>query len=106
MYKPDQGRAKAFWTTLQEVWLKLYGSFYPTAAAINVRKIIFYILGNFSCSASHQLSAYISEQSGSPLLFPGPKSPLAALSMTRQWGVGSNSSFIVPVRQVLKTPDM
>lgn len=35
MYKPDEVRMKQFWTTLQEVWLKLYGSAYPTAAAIN-----------------------------------------------------------------------
>lgn len=37
MYKPDPDRCKAFWTALQDVWLKLYGSNYPTAAAINVR---------------------------------------------------------------------
>ncbi|XP_049874316.1 enoyl-CoA delta isomerase 1, mitochondrial-like [Pectinophora gossypiella] len=35
MYKPDFKRAEAFWTTLQEVWLKLYGSNFITAAAIN-----------------------------------------------------------------------
>ncbi|XP_031628189.1 enoyl-CoA delta isomerase 1, mitochondrial-like [Contarinia nasturtii] len=35
MYKPDPERVKLFWTTVQEVWLKLYGSVYPTAAAIN-----------------------------------------------------------------------
>ncbi|KAI5637145.1 enoyl-CoA hydratase/isomerase domain-containing protein [Phthorimaea operculella] len=35
MYKPDPTRVKAFWTTLQDVWLKLFGSNYPTAAAIN-----------------------------------------------------------------------
>lgn len=35
MYKPDQARLKEFWTTLQEVWLKLFGSGFPTAAAIN-----------------------------------------------------------------------
>lgn len=37
MYKPDAERVRAFWTTLQDVWLKLYGSAFPTAAAINVR---------------------------------------------------------------------
>lgn len=37
MYKPDPVRSKAFWKALQDVWLKLYGSSYPTAAAINVR---------------------------------------------------------------------
>lgn len=35
MYKPDIKRVETFWTTLQEVWLKLFGSNYPTAAAIN-----------------------------------------------------------------------
>lgn len=37
MYKPDPEKVKLFWTTVQEVWLKLYGSAFPTAAAINVR---------------------------------------------------------------------
>lgn len=35
MYKPNPDRVKNFWSTLQEVWLKLYGSGFPTAAAIN-----------------------------------------------------------------------
>lgn len=35
MYKPDIKRAETFWTTLQEVWMKLFGSKFPTAAAIN-----------------------------------------------------------------------
>lgn len=35
MYKPNVERAGKFWRTLQEVWLKLYGSTFPTAAAIN-----------------------------------------------------------------------
>ncbi|XP_026464078.1 enoyl-CoA delta isomerase 1, mitochondrial-like [Ctenocephalides felis] len=35
MYKPNDDRLKAFWSKLQEVWLKLYGSSYPTVAAIN-----------------------------------------------------------------------
>jgi len=35
MYNPEPDRCKAFWTALQDVWLKLYGSTYPTAAAIN-----------------------------------------------------------------------
>lgn len=35
MYKPDPEKVKLFWSTLQEVWLQLYGSTYPTAAAIN-----------------------------------------------------------------------
>lgn len=37
MYKPDLQRAELFWTTLQDVWLKLFGSKFITAAAINVR---------------------------------------------------------------------
>lgn len=36
MYKPDQDKIKVFWSTLQNVWLQLYGSAFPTAAAINV----------------------------------------------------------------------
>lgn len=36
LYKPVPEKAKIFWTAMQEVWLKLYGSTYPTAAAINV----------------------------------------------------------------------
>lgn len=39
MYKPDPEKVKQFWSTLQEVWLKLYGSAYPTAAAISVRAL-------------------------------------------------------------------
>lgn len=35
MYKPQEERLKNFWTALQDVWLKLYGSVYPTVAAIN-----------------------------------------------------------------------
>ncbi|XP_064538315.1 enoyl-CoA delta isomerase 1, mitochondrial-like [Drosophila montana] len=35
MYKPDKERIRAFWTALQDVWLALYGSSVPTAAAIN-----------------------------------------------------------------------
>lgn len=36
MYKPVPEKTKLFWTTLQDVWLKLFGSAFPTAAAINV----------------------------------------------------------------------
>lgn len=35
MYKPDQERLKNFWTTLQDAWIALYGTSFPTAAAIN-----------------------------------------------------------------------
>lgn len=35
MYKPEQTRLREFWSTLQDVWLKLYGSPFATAAAIN-----------------------------------------------------------------------
>uniref|UniRef100_A0A1B6D044 Uncharacterized protein n=1 Tax=Clastoptera arizonana TaxID=38151 RepID=A0A1B6D044_9HEMI len=35
MYKPDKDRVCKFWTTLQDTWLKLYLSPYPTVAAIN-----------------------------------------------------------------------
>lgn len=39
MYKPKQDRATAFWTALQDTWLKLFGSSYPTVAAINVSSV-------------------------------------------------------------------
>lgn len=35
MYKPDPQRMRDFWRNLQDVWIKLYGSSFPTAAAIN-----------------------------------------------------------------------
>ncbi|CAH0546623.1 unnamed protein product [Brassicogethes aeneus] len=35
MYRPDADRARSFWTTLQETWIKLYGTSFPTVAAIN-----------------------------------------------------------------------
>lgn len=35
MYKPDKDRVRAFWGALQDTWLKLYGSTFPTVAAIN-----------------------------------------------------------------------
>lgn len=35
MYKPDPERCRKFWTTLQNTWIKLYTSSYPTVAAIN-----------------------------------------------------------------------
>jgi 3,2-trans-enoyl-CoA isomerase len=31
----DENRLREFWTVAQDCWLKLYGSYYPTAAAIN-----------------------------------------------------------------------
>lgn len=34
MYKPEAARLRDFWSTLQDVWLKLYGSPFATAAAI------------------------------------------------------------------------
>lgn len=41
MYKPKPDRVKEFWSTLQEVWLQLFGSSYPTVAVINVSLFIF-----------------------------------------------------------------
>ena len=35
MYKPEPKRMRDFWFSLQDVWIKLYGSSFPTAAAIN-----------------------------------------------------------------------
>lgn len=36
IYKPDPERFKQFWTAFQDAWIKLYGSSFATAAAINV----------------------------------------------------------------------
>ncbi|XP_049860175.1 enoyl-CoA delta isomerase 1, mitochondrial-like [Schistocerca gregaria] len=35
MYRPKADRVRAFWTALQDMWLKLYSTPYPTVAAIN-----------------------------------------------------------------------
>ncbi|XP_063234782.1 enoyl-CoA delta isomerase 1, mitochondrial-like isoform X1 [Bacillus rossius redtenbacheri] len=35
MYKPDQERVRAFWTVLQDMWLSLYTTPFPTVAVIN-----------------------------------------------------------------------
>ncbi|XP_004521523.1 enoyl-CoA delta isomerase 1, mitochondrial [Ceratitis capitata] len=35
MYQPQDERVKSFWTALQSMWMELYGSKIPTAAAIN-----------------------------------------------------------------------
>lgn len=35
MYKPDSNRIRKFWTVLQDTWIKLYGTSYPTVALIN-----------------------------------------------------------------------
>jgi len=35
LYQPDEKRFKVFWASFQDVGLKLYGSSFPTAAAIN-----------------------------------------------------------------------
>jgi len=35
MYKPDEKRLIEFWSTLQELWLRLYGCKIPCGAAIN-----------------------------------------------------------------------
>lgn len=35
MYKPKPDRLNAFWTSLQETWIRLFGSTYPTVAVIN-----------------------------------------------------------------------
>ncbi|EEB17530.1 3,2-trans-enoyl-CoA isomerase, putative [Pediculus humanus corporis] len=34
LYQPNPDRVKAYWTALQDLWLHLYSSAYPTAAAI------------------------------------------------------------------------
>ncbi|GJQ79698.1 hypothetical protein Trydic_g5845 [Trypoxylus dichotomus] len=35
MYQPKPDRAKAFWTALQDAWITLFSTPYPTVAAIN-----------------------------------------------------------------------
>lgn len=35
MYKPNPERCRNFWSTLQDTWIKLYTSSFPTVAAIN-----------------------------------------------------------------------
>lgn len=35
MYKPNPERIKNFWIALQDMWIKLYGTTYPTVALIN-----------------------------------------------------------------------
>ncbi|XP_077290674.1 enoyl-CoA delta isomerase 1, mitochondrial-like [Arctopsyche grandis] len=35
MYKPNEDRIKDFWSSLQDLWMKLFGSGFPTAAAVN-----------------------------------------------------------------------
>jgi 3,2-trans-enoyl-CoA isomerase len=39
MYKPNPERVTAFFTAVQDMWLKLFGSSYPTAAAVNVSSV-------------------------------------------------------------------
>ncbi|KAF5305273.1 hypothetical protein FQA39_LY09238 [Lamprigera yunnana] len=35
LYKPEDKRFRQFWTSLQTLWMTLYGSSFPTAAVIN-----------------------------------------------------------------------
>ena len=43
MYQPDKARLQQFWRSLQDVWIKLYGSRPVTIAAINVsQRILIY----------------------------------------------------------------
>ncbi|KAK6632767.1 hypothetical protein RUM43_013538 [Polyplax serrata] len=35
LYQPNPDRVKSYWTALQDMWLNLYSSSYPTAAAIS-----------------------------------------------------------------------
>jgi len=55
MYKPDPERVKEFWTTLQDLWLALFGSKVPTAAAINVSTYYFYSMPLSDAKASSSL---------------------------------------------------
>lgn len=54
MYKPDLKRAEEFWKTLQDMYLKLFGSSFITAAAINVRlECLFIKKNNFMLNLTH-----------------------------------------------------
>lgn len=53
MYKPDLDRARKFWSTLQDTWIKLYGSSYPTVALINGHAPAGGCL--FSCSTDYRI---------------------------------------------------
>lgn len=44
-YKPNPDRLTKFWTTLQDTWLALYTTPFPTAAVINVRWLRFCCVG-------------------------------------------------------------
>lgn len=44
MYKPTQEGLEKFWSTLQDTWLTLYGSDFPTVAAINVTFIFMFTI--------------------------------------------------------------
>lgn len=55
MHNPEPERLKAFWTAVQDVWLKLYGSSFPTAAAINVRIALVVSHSKQSEFGSHRL---------------------------------------------------
>ncbi|OWR55712.1 enoyl-CoA isomerase, partial [Danaus plexippus plexippus] len=46
IYKPDAVRFKEFWSTLQEVWMKLFGASFITAAAINASLVTNYSTTN------------------------------------------------------------
>lgn len=68
MYKPDPEKVKLFWTTVQEVWLKLYGSAFPTAAAINVTILSINIIFGIQMSNFNQISL----NSPYSIFSPGP----------------------------------
>lgn len=42
MYQPKLDRARAFWTALQDTWITLFNTTYPTVAAINVTYTVNY----------------------------------------------------------------
>lgn len=42
MYQPTEERLKEFWSSLQTLWLQLYGSKMASVALINVRFFFFF----------------------------------------------------------------
>jgi len=41
LYKPNPDRLTKFWTTLQDTWLSLYTTSFPTVSVINVKQLFF-----------------------------------------------------------------
>lgn len=47
MYQPEEARLREFWTSLQGLWLKLYGSKMASIALINVSESSLHLTNQF-----------------------------------------------------------